>query len=372
MDRAMKYLDEYRNRELVKRLAAKIKNTVSRRRTLMEVCGGQTHAILRFGIDTLLDESVTLVHGPGCPVCVTPVSMIDKAIALARYSAVTLCTFGDMMRVPGTEMSLLEAKACGAKVRMVYSPLDAVSLAKQDPENQYVFFAVGFETTAPANALAVYQADQQGIENFAILSTHVLVRPAMETILRHPDCRIEGFLAAGHVCTITGYAGYEDLSQRYGVPIVVTGFEPVDILSGVLYCVQQLETGKASVENAYARSVQREGNKKAWSLVETVFMVADQEWRGMGTIPNSGLQLRQRYHQHDAAERFDIEIPEAVLATPCRAAEVLQGFITPHECPAFGLECTPESPIGAPMVSNEGACAAYYRYRRSEPLTSEK
>ena len=367
----MKYLDEYRNRELVKRLTKKIQQTASRRHTLMEVCGGQTHAILRFGLDTLLDESVTMVHGPGCPVCVTPVSMIDKAIALARNPAVTLCTFGDMMRVPGTEMSLLEARAHGAKVRMVYSPLDAVALAKRDPENQYVFFAVGFETTAPANALAVYQADQQGIVNFSILSTHVLVRPAMETILQHPDCRIEGFLAAGHVCTITGYAGYEDLSKQYAVPIVVTGFEPVDILSGVLHCVEQLEAGTASVENAYARSVQREGNRKAWELVESVFEVANQEWRGMGVIPNSGLQLQQRYHQHDAAVRFVIEVPEADTSSPCRAAEVLQGFIKPHECPAFGLECTPESPIGAPMVSNEGACAAYYRYRRTEPLVSE-
>lgn len=367
----MKYMEEYRNRALVDKLVAKIHQTASRRHVLMEVCGGQTHAILRFGIDVLLEDVITLVHGPGCPVCVTPVRMIDKAIALAMHPGITLCTFGDMMRVPGTERSLLEARAQGGKVRMVYSPLDAVKLAQEDPEHQYVFFAVGFETTAPANALAVYQADQQGINNFAILSTHVLVQPAMQAILDHPDCRIEAFLAAGHVCTITGYAGYEALSQQYQTPMVVTGFEPVDILSGVLQCVEQLEAGTATVENAYTRSVKREGNQQAWRLVETVFEVTDQEWRGMGTIPRSGLQLRERYAAHDANVRFEVDLPEPERNNPCRAAEVLQGFITPHECPAFGVECTPESPLGAPMVSSEGACAAYYRYRRTEALNTE-
>ncbi len=367
----MKYLEEYRDRALVDKLVAKIHQSATRRHTLMEVCGGQTHAILRFGIDALLEKTVTLVHGPGCPVCVTPVAMIDQAIALAQMPDVVLCTFGDMMRVPGSRQSLLEARAQGGQVRMVYSPLDAVKLAQADPTKQYVFFAVGFETTAPANALAVYQADQQGISNFAILSTHVLVRPAMETILKHPDCRIEGFLAAGHVCTITGYAGYEALCEQYKTPIVVTGFEPVDILSGVLHCVEQLEAGVASVQNAYTRSVQREGNQQAWRLVETVFEVTDQEWRGMGTIPRSGLRLRSRYGAHDAAQRFEIPTPEPAAANPCRAAEVLQGFITPHECPAFGVSCTPEAPLGAPMVSSEGACAAYYRYRRTEALNTE-
>ena len=334
----------------------------------MEVCGGQTHAIVKFGIDELLPPAIELVHGPGCPVCVTAVELIDKAIAIARTPGVIFCSFGDMLRVPGSRDDLIRAKASGADVRIVYSPLDAVELAKQHPDRQVVFFAVGFETTAPANALAVFQAHQLGIDNFSILCAHVLVPPAMEAILSSPGCRVSGFLAAGHVCAVMGYSEYGPIAEKYHVPIVVTGFEPLDILHGVLMCVRQLEEGRAGVENQYVRSVARDGNRLAQDMVRTVFQFVPRAWRGIGEIPQSGLALRPPFDQYDAERRFDIPDACAHEAEVCIAGLVLRGAKKPHECPAFGVRCTPEHPLGAPMVSSEGACAAYYRYKKSGPV----
>ena len=329
----------------------------------MEICGGQTHAIVKFGLDELLPHQLTLVHGPGCPVCVTPVEMIDKAIELAGQTGVTLCSFGDMLRVPGSRTDLLSTKAAGGDVRIVYSPLDALRIARENTEREVVFFAVGFETTAPANAVAVRQAQRDGCRNFTLLVSHVLVPPAMEAILGSPQNRVQGFLAAGHVCTVMGYHQYEPIARRYRVPIVVTGFEPTDILQGILMCVQQLESGTVHVQNQYARSVRREGNQPAQALLQKVFRVVDRAWRGIGAIPQSGFALAEEYADFDAERRFGPARSAPASGGECLSGLVLQGVKKPVECPAFGTRCTPEHPLGATMVSSEGACAAYYRYR---------
>jgi len=359
----MKFVDEYRGAGATHALAAAIARTVTRPWTIMEICGGQTHSIVKFGLDELLPPSITLVHGPGCPVCVTPVELIDAAVTLAARPGVTLCSFGDMLRVPGTGTDLLTARARGGDVRMVYSPLDAVTLAAQHPDREIVFFAVGFETTAPANAMAVLHARRLGLKNFSLLVSHVLVPPAIAAILSAPDNRVQGFLAAGHVCTVMGTAEYGPLAARFGVPIVVTGFEPVDILHGVLECVRLLEAGRPEVANAYARAVRPEGNVHAIQAIREVFAVADRNWRGIGRIPQSGLVLRPEFRAFDAAARFGVGGDAPPEATECISGLIMRGVKKPHECPAFGTRCTPERPLGAPMVSTEGACAAYYRYR---------
>lgn len=359
----MKYVDEYRDAGLVRQLANAIGRATTRPWTLMEICGGQTHAIVKFGLDELLPRNITLVHGPGCPVCVTSASLIDQAVALAQRPEVILCSFGDMLRVPGTGIDLLTAKARGGDVRIVYSPLDAVALARAQPGREVVFFAVGFETTAPANALAVLTAAAQQVGNFSILTSHVLVPPAMRAILGAADNRVQGFLAAGHVCTIMGTGEYGPIAREFGAPIVITGFEPVDILEGILLCVKQLEAGRATVENAYARAVRAGGNPHARRLVEQVFAVCDRDWRGLGVIPQSGLGVRPAYAAYDAASRFHLAVTAARETTGCISGEIMRGIKKPHDCPAFGKTCNPEHPLGAPMVSSEGACAAYYRYR---------
>ncbi len=360
----MKFMDEYRDARLAAEYAQAIRRAVTRPWTIMEVCGGQTHAIVKFGVDELLPRELTLVHGPGCPVCVTPLEMIDRALAIARQPGVIFCSFGDMLRVPGSDTDLLSVKAAGGDVRMVYSPLDAVRIARENPGCEVVFFAVGFETTAPPNAMAVYQARRAGLKNFSMLVSHVLVPPAMEAILSSPNCRVQGFLAAGHVCAVMGYEEYLPIAARYRVPIVVTGFEPLDILHGVLLCVEQLEAGRAEVENQYARAVRREGNPTARGIVSEVFEVASRKWRGVGEIPSSGYRLREEFAAFDAERRFGVAGQTADEPTECLSGLILQGLKKPHECPAFGSRCTPERPLGATMVSNEGACAAYYRYRR--------
>jgi len=360
----MKLVTEFRNPELVEKLRVRIRKTVTRPWTLMEVCGGQTHAIVRFGLDELLPSRITLVHGPGCPVCVTPLAMIDASITLAARPEVTLCSFGDMLRVPGSREDLFSVKARGGDVRVVYSPLDALAYAREHPEREVVFFAVGFETTAPANAMAVHEAKREGIANFSVLVSHVLVPPAVRAILMSPDCRVQGFLAAGHVCTIMGTGEYEPIVREFGVPIVVTGFEPVDILQGVLACVRQLEEGRAEVENRYTRGVRGEGNPDARRMIREVFTIRSRAWRGIGEIPESGLGLREPYAEFDAETRFGLTGPGAPEDPECRSGEILQGVLKPHDCPAFGTRCTPLKPLGATMVSSEGACAAYYRYRR--------
>jgi hydrogenase expression/formation protein HypD len=363
----MKYVDEYRDGAAAEQLARAIAKTTTRPWTIMEVCGGQTHSIVKFGIDELLPKEITLVHGPGCPVCVTSVELIDKAIAIASRPEVIFTSFGDMLRVPGSGNrpgDLLSVKAQGGDVRIVYSPLDALKLAQANPDKQVVFFAVGFETTAPANGMAVYQACQQGIKNFSMLVSHVLVPPAMEAILSAPDNLVQGFLAAGHVCTVMGYTEYEPIAAKYHVPIVVTGFEPVDILQGIYLCVKQLEEGRAEVENQYARVVQREGNLAAQRVIREVFEVSPRVWRGLGLIPQSGYELRGPYAFFNAEQRFDVQSVSAVESPECISGFIMQGVRKPDQCPAFGTRCTPERPLGAPMVSSEGACAAYYRYRR--------
>lgn len=360
----MKYIDEYRDAGAATKFKDAIHAITTREWTLMEVCGGQTHAIVKFGIDELLPEKITLVHGPGCPVCVTPLELIDKAIQIASKPKVIFCSFGDMLRVPGSEKDLLMVKAGGGDVRIVYSPLDAVKIARENPDKEVVFFAVGFETTAPANAMAVHQARALGVKNFSILVSHVLVPPAIEAVLSSPECRVRAFLAAGHVCTVMGYTEYEPLAAKYKVPIVVTGFEPVDILQGVFMCVKQLEEGRFEVENQYARSVRKEGNPTALNLVREVFRIVSRKWRGVGEIPESGLGLTEDYAEFDAGKRFEVSNYTAEEPAECISGLVLQGIKKPHECTAFGTRCTPEHPFGATMVSNEGACAAYYRYRR--------
>jgi hydrogenase expression/formation protein HypD len=358
----MKYIDEYRNEADAQKVLAVIRRTVTRPWTIMEICGGQTHNLIKFGIDRLLPEQITLVHGPGCPVCVTPLELIDKAIAIARRPDVIFTSFGDMLRVPGSRDDLLSVKARGGDVRMVYSPLDAVKLAQKHPDRQVVFFAVGFETTAPGNAMAVWQAKQLGLQNFSILCSHVLVPPAMEAILSSPMNRVQGFLAAGHVCTVMGYWEYEPIAAKYRVPIVVTGFEPLDLLQGILMTVQQLEGGRAQVENQYTRAVRREGNVVAQKLIAQVFEVTDRKWRGIGEIPRSGYRLRDEFAAFDAEKRFDIGALSVQESPLCIAGEILQGLKKPPACVAFGKACTPEHPLGAPMVSPEGACAAYFQY----------
>jgi hydrogenase expression/formation protein HypD len=361
----VKYLDEYRDPVLARRLADEIHRVTTREWTLMEVCGGQTHAIIKFGIDTLLPRSLKLIHGPGCPVCVTPLELVEKALDIAARPEVVFCSFGDMLRVPGRDRDLLSVKAAGGDVRIVYSPMDAVKLAREHPDREVVFFAVGFETTAPANAMAVYQAHREGLTNFSLLVSHVLVPPAMEAILSSPSNRVQGFLAAGHVCTVMGYHEYGPIATKYRVPVVVTGFEPLDILQGVLMCVQQLESGRAEVENQYARSVQFEGNRPAQDLMREVFRIVPRKWRGVGEIPASGLGLRDSYARFDAELRFGVATQVVEEPPECISGLILQGLKKPNECPAFGVRCTPERPFGATMVSSEGACAAYYRYRRN-------
>ncbi|MFH1679878.1 MAG: hydrogenase formation protein HypD [Candidatus Eisenbacteria bacterium] len=361
----MRFVDEYRDAGRARGIAGEIRRTATRPHTIMEICGGQTHSIVRFGVDTFLPDSLTLVHGPGCPVCVTPVELIDRAVAVASRPDVVFCSFGDMLRVPGSETDLLSVRAAGGDVRIVYSPLDAVRIARENPEREVVFFAVGFETTAPANAMAVFQARELGLRNFTVLVSHVLVPPAIEAILSSPANRVEGFLAAGHVCAVMGTGEYVPIARRHKVPIVVTGFEPVDILQGILLTVRQLEEGRAEVENAYARTARSEGNVPARALISRVFRVVDRKWRGIGTIPRSGLGLADEFASFDAETRFDVAARTAEESPVCISGLILQGVRKPHECPAFGAACTPEHPLGATMVSSEGACAAYYRYRRT-------
>lgn len=360
----MKYVDEFRAAEPVRKLADALARITTRPHTIMEVCGGQTHAIVKYGLDTLLPEGVELIHGPGCPVCVTPAEIIDHAVDLARRPEIIFCSFGDMMRVPGNRGDLLQAKAAGGDVRMVYSPLDAVKIARDNPDREVVFFAVGFETTAPAHAMAVLQADKLGVTNFSLLISHVLVPPALEAIINAPGNRVQGFLAAGHVCAIMGSREYEPVARRHRVPIVITGFEPVDILHGVYLCVKQLEEGRAELENQYTRAVRAEGNAAAQAAVRQVFRVVDQPWRGLGSIADSGLGLQPEYARFDAMARFPLQpVTHTDHDSPCISGAVLTGQKKPHDCPAFGKACTPENPLGAPMVSTEGACAAYFRYR---------
>jgi hydrogenase expression/formation protein HypD len=361
----MRYIDEYRNPRQAKRLAEAIATAVTRPWNIMEVCGGQTHAIIRFGLDELLPRQITLIHGPGCPVCVTPVEILDKAIAIASLPGVIFCSFGDMLRVPGSQKDLFTVKSEGGDVRVVYSPMDAVALAQKHSDREVVFFAVGFETTAPANAMAVAQAARLGLTNFSLLVSHVLVPPAMRAVLSSPDNRVQAFIAAGHVCTITGMEEYRPLAAEFRVPIVIAGFEPLDILQGVLMCVRQLETGRFEVENQYARSVRPQGNVSARRQMEEVFQIVPRKWRGIGEIPASGLALREAFAAFDAEHRFGVEHVTAEESGECIAGEVLQGRKKPPDCPAFGVRCTPDWPLGAPMVSAEGACAAYYRYRRN-------
>lgn len=361
----MKFLDEYRDSHLAQSLLEEIRNTVTRPWTIMEICGGQTHSLVKNGLLQLLPEAVRMVHGPGCPVCVTPLHLIDKAIHLALHHHVMLCSYGDMLRVPGSKMSLLEAKAAGADVRILYSPLEAVQLAQKNPDKQVVFFAVGFETTAPANALSVEHAKRLGLTNYSILTSHVLVPPAIEAILQDPDHAVQGFLAAGHVCTIMGMDEYKPIVEKYKTPIVVTGFEPVDLLQGIWMLVQQLEQGRYELENQYSRMVRPEGNPAAQQLMQNIFEVSDREWRGIGTIPNSGFQLRPSYRDWDASAKFSIDIPHTDESKICIAGDVLRGIKKPQECPAFGTQCTPLQPLGAPMVSSEGACAAYYHFQQA-------
>ncbi len=362
----MKYLDEYRDPVLAQRLFAEIRRITTRPWAIMEVCGGQTHAIIRHGIDQLLPDQIELIHGPGCPVCVTPLEVIDKALAIAARPEVIFCSFGDMLRVPGSSGDLFRVKSAGGDVRVVYSPLDAVKLAQQYPERQVVFFGIGFETTAPANAMTVVQAAKLGLRNFSMLVSHVLVPPAIRAIMESPTCRVQGFLAAGHVCSVMGTHQYAPLVEQYHVPIVVTGFEPLDVLEGIRRTVAQLEAGEARLENAYARAVSAPGNLPAQQILAEVFEETDRTWRGIGRIPKSGWRLSERYRAFDAEERFDVGHIQTAESALCRSGEVLQGLIKPNQCPAFGKECTPRTPLGATMVSSEGACAAYYQYGRFE------
>jgi hydrogenase expression/formation protein HypD len=360
----VKFIDEYRDAAAARRCADAIERLVTRPWNLMEVCGGQTHAIVRFGLDEMLPDKITLIHGPGCPVCVTPIEMIDKAIVIAAREEVIFCSYGDMLRVPGSETDLLTVKSAGGDVRVVYSPLDAVTIAQEHPDRQVVFFAIGFETTAPANVMAVVQAQRLGLDNFSVLMSHVLVPPAIRAVLNSPRNIVQGFLAAGHVCAVMGTREYEPIVAQYRTPIVVTGFEPLDILQGIYMCARQLEEGRAELENQYARIVRREGNRAAVDQVRQVLHTVSRKWRGIGEIPDSGWALRPAYARFDANLRFQVQHVTADEPRECVAGEVLQGHRKPYECPVFGTRCTPDNPLGAPMVSAEGACAAYYRYRR--------
>ena len=358
----MKFLTEYRNAEVANKYLEEIKKSVTRPWKIMEICGGQTHSLVKHGILSVLPKEITMIHGPGCPVCVTPLNLIDKAIYLAEKEDVILCSFGDMIRVPGSEKSILEAKASGADIRVLYSPLEAVNIAVANPDKQVVFFAVGFETTAPANALSVVHANKLGLKNYSILASHVLVPPAIDALMSDPENIIDGFLAAGHVCTIMGTEEYYPLSKQFNVPIVVTGFEPVDILQGILMVVKQLEKGEAKVENQYARMVRKEGNISAKEVINDVFEVTDRMWRGIDVIPMSGYQVKEKYADFDANKKFDINIAEAPENEACIAGDIMKGKKKPVDCPQFGKACTPQTPLGAPMVSSEGACAAYYNF----------
>jgi hydrogenase expression/formation protein HypD len=362
----MRFVDEYRDKESAARFADLLQRITTRPWTIMEICGGQTHTIVKYGIESLLPPAITLVHGPGCPVCVTPLEMIDKAIAIASQPDVILTSFGDMLRVPGSQKDLLTVKAEMGNVRMVYSPLDALKIAQENPKKRVVFFGVGFETTAPANAMAVWQARRMGVKNFSLLCSHVLVPPAMEAILSSPSNHVQGFLAAGHVCAIMGYEEYIPLASRYAIPIVVTGFEPLDLLQGIAMTVKQLEEGRHEVENQYTRAVRKEGNVRARRLLQEVFTVSDRAWRGIGIIPSSGFELREEYAAFDAARVFEVGTIAAQESPLCIAGQILQGWKKPYDCSAFGHQCTPEHPLGAPMVSSEGSCAAYYHYRRRQ------
>jgi hydrogenase expression/formation protein HypD len=360
----MKYVDEYRDGEAARKIAAAVARTVTKPWTLMEVCGGQTHTIVKYGIDHLLPAAVELVHGPGCPVCVTSLEMIDRAHAIASRPDVTFCSFGDMLRVPGSRGDLLQLKSHGSDVRVVYSPLDAVNLAASRPDRKVVFFAIGFETTAPPNAMAVWMARKRNLKNFSVLVSHVLVPPVIAAVLQSPDNRVQAFLGPGHVCTVMGTGEYEPLVRRFKVPIVITGFEPLDLLEGVLRTVQQLEAGRAELDNQYARAVRPEGNPASRKLIEDVFEVCDRKWRGVGNIPQSGYKLRDTYRDFDAERLFAVEDIQTQESSVCISGQVLRGVKKPHDCPAFGKECTPQTPLGATMVSSEGACAAYYAYGR--------
>lgn len=367
----MKYLNEYRDPVAVKNLSREIKRITTREWKIMEICGGQTHTIMKYSVEELLPEQISLIHGPGCPVCVTPLELIDKAVTIAMRDDVIFTSFGDMLRVPGSELDLLSVKANGGHIKMVYSPLDAVSIAEKNPDKKVVFFGVGFETTAPANAMSVFEAHRKRLKNYFLLCSHVLVPPAIDALLSSPANNIQGFLAAGHVCTVMGYEEYLPLAEKYKAPIVVTGFEPVDILQGIYMTVRQLETRKFEVENQYSRAVKKEGIIAAKNLIKEVFEVIDRKWRGIGTIPNSGWKLNEKYSAYDAEKVFDVESIEVCESPLCIAGEVLQGLKKPVECSAFGNECTPEHPLGAPMVSTEGACAAYFHYGKiKRPLST--
>lgn len=366
----MKFQDEYRDPVAALKLQQAIRRVVTQPWTIMEVCGGQTHTIVKYGIDELLPPQVELVHGPGCPVCVTPLELIDKAVLIASRPDVIFCSYGDMLRVPGSQSDLLTVKARGGDVRVIYSPLDCLKIAENNPGRCVVFFAVGFETTAPANAMAVWQARKRGLKNFAVLVSHVLVPPAMSAILSSPENRVQGFLGAGHVCSVMGYEEYIPLAEQFQTPIVITGFEPLDLLEGIYDCLCMLEAGRAGVENQYARAVRREGSLPAQQLLREVFEVGDRKWRGIGNVPKSGFRLKPAYAEFDAERRFSVDHIEVREAEACVSGSILQGLLKPHDCPAFGRSCTPEHPLGATMVSSEGACAAYYnygRFRQSEP-----
>jgi len=360
----MKYLDEYRNPRLAQSIVNEIRRIQTRPGVIMEVCGGQTHSIVKHGIDRLLPEGIELVHGPGCPVCVTPLENIDKAHAIAAQPNVIFCSFGDMLRVPGSNGDLFTLKSQGADIRVVYSPLDCLKIARVNPDKHSVFFAIGFETTAPANAMLAFRAKEEGAHNVSILVSHSLVPPSMTYILQSPQNRVQGFLGPGHVCTIMGYREYEPISERYNVPIVITGFEPLDLLQGTLMTVRQLEAGTATVENQYSRILDREGNVPARKLVNSVFEVSDRKWRGVGWIPKSGYKLRWEYREHDAERIFHVKEIDTKEAAVCISGQILKGIKKPHDCPAFGSQCTPLTPLGATMVSAEGACAAFYAYGR--------
>jgi hydrogenase expression/formation protein HypD len=360
----MKYLTEFRNGEIAQRMAREIHQMATQPWKIMEVCGGQTHSIIRNGIDQMLPAGVEMIHGPGCPVCVTPLELIDKALAIAAKPGVIFCSFGDMLRVPGTDRDLFQVKAAGGDVRVVYSPLDAVDLAVKNPDKQVVFFGVGFETTAPANAMSVHLAKRRGLKNFSVLVSHVLVPPAIEAIMSAPENQVQAFLLAGHVCSVMGYWEYPPLAERFGIPLVVTGFEPLDLLDGIRRAVVQLESGRHEVENAYSRVVTFEGNRAAQKLLSEVFEVTDRAWRGIGVIPKSGWRLNKDYREFDAEQRFQITGIHTQESALCQSGDVLRGAMKPAECPAFGKECTPRRPLGATMVSSEGACAAYYNYGR--------
>lgn len=362
----MKYLDEFGDPDLARKLLDQIAASTTREWALMEVCGGQTHSIIRHGIDQLLPDGIEMIHGPGCPVCVTPLETIDRALAIARRPDVIFCSFGDMLRVPGSHDDLFTIKSQGGDIRVVYSPMDALTIAQDNPDKEVVFFGIGFETTAPANAMTVVQSKRLGIKNFSLLVSHVLVPPAIAAIMESPTCRVQGFLAAGHVCSVMGTAEYPPLAEKYQIPIVVTGFEPLDVLEGIRKTIVQLEEGRHEVENAYPRAVPAAGNPAAQAVLADVFEVTDRTWRGIGMIPGSGWRLSAKYAEYDAEKRFEVTGIKTEESKLCRSGEVLQGLIKPQQCAAFGKECTPRNPLGATMVSSEGACAAYYHYRRLE------